>query len=101
MATATHSKKTECLNPTTGGRKNIDTSIYEPVSKAIYHTLKSNQPLSFTQIAEGVHDCFKKTKSKFPGSVDWYTITVVKDMEARGIIETFTDKGKKFRLVKK
>jgi len=100
MATITN-QKTECINPNTGGRMNIDSSIYELFSKAIYHTLKKNRPLRFTEISQGVHDCFKQQKTKFDGSVDWYAVTVKNDMHARGIIEVFTEKGKKLlRLVK-
>jgi hypothetical protein len=31
----------------------------------------------------------------FKGSVSWYTISVRLDMESRGIVETFTEKGQK------
>ena len=100
MASAT-GKKTECINPNTGGRMNIDSSIYELFSKAIYHTLKKNSPLSFTQIVQGVHDCFKKQKTKFDGSVEWYSVTVKNDMHARGVIEVYTEKGKRLHRLAK
>jgi hypothetical protein len=95
------SEKVQCLNPNTGGSINIDKKIYDLFSKAIYHTLKQNQPLTYTQIAEGVHSCFKKQKTKFDGSVEWYTVTIKHDMHARGIIEVFTEKGTKLHCVKK
>ena len=100
MAT-TAGQKTECINPNTGGRMNIDSGIYDLFSKAIYHTLQENSPLSFTEISQGVQDCFKQQKTKFSGSVDWYALTVKNDMHARGIIEVYTEKGKKLhRLLK-
>ena len=43
---------------------------------------------------------FKK-KTIFDGAVEWYAITVKNDMEARGLIEVFTEKGKKLHRIKK
>ncbi len=87
--------KVECLNPNTGGRMNIDKNTYDLFSKAIYHTVKTNKALTYTQIVEGVYDCFKNQKSKFDGSVEWYAVTVKNDMQARGILEVHIKKGKK------
>jgi hypothetical protein len=87
--------KVECLNPNTGGRMNIDKDIYDLFSKAIYHTVKAGKAITYTQIAEGVTDFFKKQKNKFKGSVEWYTVTVKHDMHARGILKVFKEKGKK------
>ena len=101
MSTKTASEKVECLNPNTDGKMNLDKKVYELFSKAIYHTLKKNQPLTYTQIVEGIYDCFKQQKTKFDGSVSWYAVTVKNDMHARGIIEVFTEKGKKLHRLKK
>jgi hypothetical protein len=95
------SEKVECLNPNTGGNMNIDKRTYDLFSKAIYHTLKKNQPLTYTQIVEGIEDCFKQQKTKFDGSVSWYAVTVKHDMNARGVIEVFTEKGRKLHRLKK
>ena len=100
MTTKTASK-IECLNPTTGRRMQIDKQIYDQISKAIYHSLKKGKTLTFSQIVEGVKDCFKEEGIKFDGSVDWYTITVKKDMEARKIIEAFIEKSKKLHRLSK
>jgi uncharacterized protein DUF6958 len=101
MATKTAPQKIECLNPNTGGSMNIDKRTYDLFSKAIYQTLKKNQPLTYTQIVEGIHDCFKQQKTKFGGSVSWYAVTVKHDMHARGMIEVFTEKGRKLHRLKK
>jgi hypothetical protein len=93
--------KVECINPNTGGRMKIDKEIYDLVSKAIYHSLKAGRALTFTEIVEGVSDCFKKQKTKFERSVGWYTVTVKNDMQSRGIIEIFAEKGKKLHRLKK
>jgi len=101
MATKGTSQKIECLNPNTGGKMNIDKKTYDIFSKAIYHTLKKNQPLSYTEIVEGIHDCFRQQKTRFDGSVSWYAVTVKHDMQSRGLIEVFTEKGKKLHRLKK
>ena len=101
MATLSQSPKVECLNPNTGRRMNVEKSTYDHFSKAIYHTLKKNGAITFTQIVEGVYDCFKQQNTKFDGTVEWYAITVKNDMHARGVIEVFNEKGKKLHRLKK
>jgi hypothetical protein len=101
MAAKTISEKIECLNPNTGGRMNIDKTTYDLFSKAIYYTLKKSQPLTYSQIVDGIYNCFQRQKTKFGGSVDWYAVTVKHDMQARGVIEAFTEKGRKFHRIKK
>lgn len=95
MATTKSAGKVECLNPNTGGRMNIDADTYELFSKAIYHTLMANQGLTYTQIVQGVKHCFQQQDTTFDGSVGWYTVTIKHDMHAKGIIEVYTEKGKK------
>ena len=53
MATATLSK-TECLNPNTGGKLQIDTNTYQLFSKAIYHVLKVKPGRTFADLVKGV-----------------------------------------------
>lgn len=100
MPSATKPQKAECLNPNTGGRKNIDKATYDLFSKAIYHVLKKEKAVTFTQLVEGIEDCFRQQRTTFDGSVGWYAVTVQKDMEARGVIEAFTEKGKKLHRLK-
>jgi hypothetical protein len=94
-------QKVECLNPNTGRIMSIDKEVYDLFSKAIYHTLKKGKALTYTEIVEGVNECFKQQKTKFDGSVGWYTVTVKHDMHARGVIEITTEKGKKIHRLKK
>lgn len=101
MPTKTAPQKVECLNPNTGGTMNIDKKTYDLFAKAIYHTLKKSQPLTYSQIVEGIYDCFKQQKTKFDGSVEWYAVTVKHDMHARGVIEVFSEKGKKLHRLSK
>lgn len=78
----------------------IAKDIYDLISKAIRQTLKGGKALTFTQIAEGVEDRLKKQNTPFSGSVPWYCVTIKNDMESRGTIETFIEKGRKLhRLV--
>lgn len=92
--------KVACLNPNTGNYMNIDADTYELFSKAIYHTLMGSKSLTYTQMVEGVQDCFQQQATTFNGSVNWYAVTVKNDMQAKGIINVFTKGGKKMhRLV--
>jgi hypothetical protein len=101
MASKSLSQKAECLNPNTGGKMNIDKDIYELFSKAIHQSLKPGKALSFSEIVEAIHDRFYKQKTKFKGSLGWYAVTVKNDMQVRGIIEVFIEKGKKMHRLKK
>lgn len=87
--------KVECLNPNTGGRMNVDADTYELFSKAIYHTLMGGKLLTYTEMVNGVKDCFQKQKTAFNGSVSWYAVTVKNDMHAKGVIEVVTEKSRK------
>ncbi len=101
MTAKTLPSKVACLNPNTGRIMNIDKGTYELFSKAIYHTLKKKKDLSFTEIVEGVRECFREQKTKFDGAIEWYSISVKNDMHARNVIEVFTEKGKKLHRLKK
>lgn len=81
---------------------NIDAGAYELFSNAIYHVLMGGKGLTYTQMVEGIKDCFQQRATKFNGSIGWYTVTIKNDMEARGIISVSTEGGKKLhRLASK
>jgi hypothetical protein len=101
MTTLPNQGKVECLNPNTGRKMNIDKNTYDLFSKAIYHTLKKEGPITFAQIVEGVTDCFKAQNTKFDGSIGWYTVTIKHDMHARGVLDVYTLKGQKLHRIKK
>lgn len=96
---ATKTTSVKCSNPNTGGSMNIDKHIYELFSKAIYHTLKAGKELTYTEIVEGVKDCFKKQNTQFTGSVNWYVVTVKNDLQAKGILKVSSEKGKKLHSI--
>ena len=95
------SQKVECANPHTGRRMSIDKNTYDLISKAIYHSLKTGKALTYTQIVEAIYDGFKAKGILFEGSIEWYAVTVKNDMEAKGTIQTFTEKGKKLHRLSK
>lgn len=88
-------KKVECLNPNTGRSMKIDKNIYDLISKNIYHALKEHKALSYTRIVDEVKKCLRHDNVRFEKSVEWYTVTVKHDMEARGVIKTYIQQGRK------
>lgn len=95
MAAVTKEKKVELINPNTGNRMKIDKEIYDLISKNIYHALKQYKALTFSRIVDEVKKCLKHDNVRFEKSVEWYTVSIKLDMEARGVIKTFTEKGSK------
>ncbi|MEO7923742.1 MAG: hypothetical protein ABIR30_08680 [Chitinophagaceae bacterium] len=100
MAKAVKSKKIIVTHPVTGTERKFDAAIYEPVKAAILQSLKGSKGKTFTELAD---DVVAILKIKMPGmqkSVPWYTISIRLDLETRGIVETFTEKGKKMNRIK-
>ena len=93
--------KVTCLNPETGGCRQIDADTYALFSKAIFHLLKAGEALTFSDLTKGINNCFQEKKIKFTGSVSWYAITVKKDMEARGQLVVSSKNGKKLNRLGK
>ena len=100
MAKAT-SKKTVITNPRTRREVKIDSSIYEPFKAAILQSLKGSKGKTFGELTDDVVKNIKKTFPSFKGSIPWYTISILRDLETRGIVENFDEKGKKFNRLKK
>ncbi|MBC7830229.1 MAG: hypothetical protein H7122_20970 [Chitinophagaceae bacterium] len=92
--------KVECLNPNTGARMNIDAEIYALFFSAIRQTLKGGKAVTFSAMVEGIHGYLKRKKSNFSGSVPWYAVTVKNDMQVKGKLEVFTEKGQKLNRLK-
>ena len=101
MAKALRSKKTTTTHPRTGSGFNIDSDIYIPFKAAILQSLKGSKGKTFTELTDDVVKIIRKKLPGFKGSVPWYTISVRLDLETRGIVETFTEKGKKLNRLKK
>ncbi len=100
MAKST-SKKTVITNPGTKRQIKIDTTIYEPIKAAILKSLKGSKGKIFTALADDVVITIRKTVPQFKGSIPWYTISVLRDLETRGVVDNYIEKGKKFNKLKK
>ena len=100
MAKAT-SKKTVITHPESRKETKIDSAIYEPFKEAILQSLKGSKGKTFTELTEDVTKILRKQIPDFKRSVHWYTISVKRDLETRGIVEAFDEKGKKLNRLKK
>lgn len=101
MAKAVKKATVTTTHPRTGSQFNIDSGIYEPVKAAILQSLKGSKGKTFTDLTDEVVKIIKKKMPGFKGSVPWYTISIRLDLETRGIVETFTEKGKKMNRLAK
>jgi len=95
------SNKTVLTNPRTRRETKIDTAIYEPFKSAILKSLKGSKGKTFTDLTDDVVKTIRKTFSEFKGSIPWYTISVLRDLETRGVVDNFIEKGKKYNRQKK
>ncbi|MES1214715.1 MAG: hypothetical protein ABUT20_04285 [Bacteroidota bacterium] len=93
-------KKIIVTHPRTCVEKKMDTEVYIPFKSAIIESLKKSKGKSFTQLTDDVIKTIRKKIPAFKGSIPWYTITVLLDLETRNIVETFTEKGKKLNRLK-
>jgi hypothetical protein len=101
MANAVKPKKTTTTHPRTGSQFTIDAEIYTPFKAAILESLKETKGKTFTELTDDVVKIIRKKMPDFKKSIPWYTISIRLDMETKGIVETFTEKGKKLNRLKK
>ncbi len=101
MAKATVKKKVTATHPRTGSQFNVDAEIYEPFKAAILQSLKGSKGKTFTDLTDDVVKIVRKKMPDFKKSIPWYTISIRLDLETRGIVETFTEKGKKLNRLAK
>ena len=95
MATKAPTNKALITHPETGREKKIDAAIYEPFKTAILQSLKGSKGKTFTELAEDVIKMIRKKMPGFTKSIPWYTISIKLDLETKGFVETFSEKGKK------
>lgn len=93
--------KVTVTHPVTGTERKFDAAIYEPVKDAILQSLKGSKGKSFTELTDDVVKIIRKKLPGFKGSIPWYTISIRLDLETRGVVETFVEKGKKLNRLKK
>ena len=94
-------QKITVTHPVTGTRRQFDARIYETVKSAILQSLGGSKGKTFTDLTEDVVKIVRKEMPQFKGSIPWYTISIRLDLETKGIVETFTEKGKKLNRLKK
>ena len=95
------SKKTVITHPGSGRESKIDSSIYEPFKAAILQSLKGSKGKTFSKLTDDVVKSIKKKSPSFKGSIPWYTISILRDLETRDVVENFVEKGKKLNRLKK
>ena len=94
------SKRIIVTHPVTGTERKFNADIYEPFKSAILQSLKASKGKAFTELADDVIKIIRKKMPGFKKSIPWYTISIRLDLETRGIVETFTEKGKKLNRLK-
>ena len=93
--------KTVITHPETKREMKFDSAIYEPVKAAILQSLKGSKGKSFTELSDDVVKIIRKKLPGFKRSIPWYTISIRLDLETKGVVETFVEKGKKLNRLKK
>lgn len=101
MTTLKKTGKVVVTHPVTGTERKMDAAIYQAVKSAILQSLKSSKGKTFTDLSDDVVKLIRKKMPGFRGAIPWYTISIRLDLETRGIVETFTEKGKKLSRLKK
>ena len=97
----TTAKKVIVTYPLTGTERKFAAAIYEPFKAAIIKSLKGSKGKTFTELSEDVAEIIRKQMPDFKRSIPWYTISVKRDLETKGMVETFEEKGKKLNRLRK
>jgi len=93
-------KKITLTHPRSGREFKIDTAIYHPVKAAILESLKTGKEKTFSELTDDVVKAIRNKMPGFKGSIPWYTISILLDLQTKGIVETFIKKGKKLNRLK-
>lgn len=101
MTSTKDPQKTVLVHPRTGRKMNIDSKIYDFISKAIYQQLKKNKSMTWTDLSNGVKEYVAAKEGNFEGSVEWYAISIRNDMQSKGIIQTYKEKGRTMNALAK
>jgi hypothetical protein len=87
--------KSTITHPVSRREIKIDAAIYISFKAAILQSLNGSKGKTFTELSEDVIRIIKKKSPGFKGSIPWYAISVLRDLETKGLAESFTEKGKK------
>ena len=76
----------------------IERAKYDTIRQAVLNALERCDMLTYTALAEDVRS---QVGAHFDGSINWYTVVVKLDLEARGLIEpTPGTRPERIRLAK-
>jgi len=92
--------KSTITHPVSRREMKIDTETHRRFEDAILRSLRGSPGKTFTQLTDDVVKTIRKEWPQFKGSIQWYTISVRLDLESRGVVETFTEKGKKWNRLR-
>jgi hypothetical protein len=76
-------QKIQLMHPAGKKAVSIDTGKYNVLKEFILDYLKSNGESTHEEIFRALKADFKKSKTRFEGSVEWYMEWVKLDLEAR------------------
>jgi hypothetical protein len=93
-------QRIQLLHPHGKYAPSVSADTYYLFEKAITEILQQKEQIAFYDLVEEIRKYFKKNKIKFEGAVDWFGISVKNHLEAKGLIESFTEKGKKLNRLK-
>lgn len=93
-------RKVTVSHPVTKTQRKFDQAIYDPFKSAIIKSLHGTKGKTFTALKNDVTTIIRRTLPAFKGSIPWYTISIRLDLEAKGLVETFTEKGQKLSRLK-
>ncbi len=100
MKKTVEEKKIILTHPVSGIERKIDKNIYIAFKQAILQSLKGSNGKTFTELSTDVKKIILLKKPDFKRSIPWYTISIRLDLETKGIVETFSLKGKKLNRLK-
>ena len=92
-------QKIQLTHPAGKHAVRMDKNKYDILRKAILRSLKVGE-LTHTELYKTVLADFKRTKTKFEGTVEWYMESVKLDLEATNVIERIIGKPPKWRITK-
>ena len=93
--------KIQLIHPAGKKAVSIDRAKYDVLREYLLNLLKKKGELTHLEIFHELSEDFKKNKTKFDGSLDWYMEWVKLDLEARKEIKRIKDKAQvKFALFK-
>lgn len=96
------SERVQLLHPEGKNAPSISIENYNLFNKAIMHVMThAAVPVTWTEIEQGVKNYLAAHHISFDGSPGWFAIGMKLHLEATGVIEHFTEKGKKLHRLKK